>query len=201
MEITSQSKLFDVLEAYPELEAQIINIAPPFQNLKNPVLRRTVGKIATLEKVAQVGGMDAGKLVNTLRRAVGQTEISAEAAASFTVEIPRVENDPQWITGEPQFTVNGSELLQRGEVPLGRVNELLGKLEAGRYLLLVTNFEPSPILDAMQKQNRTVFHKIHPDAASQHLTFIQISDAADLLQLKPSAAPSSSSTTAKIEGN
>lgn len=171
MEITSQSKLFDVLEAYPELEAQIINIAPPFQNLKNPVLRRTVGKIATLEKVAQAGGMDAGKLVNTLRRAVGQAEISGEAAASFTVEIPRVENDPQWIAGEPQFTVNGSELLQRGEVPLGRVNELLGKLETGGYLLLVTNFEPSPILDAMQKQNRTVFHKTA--AGEQHLTFIR----------------------------
>ena len=171
MEITSQSKLFDVLEAYPELEAQIINIAPPFQNLKNPVLRRTVGKIATLEKVAQVGGMDAGKLVNTLRRAVGQAEIAGEATASFKVEIPRVENDPEWMAGEPQFTVNGSELLQRGEVPLGRVNELLGKLEAGSYILLVTNFEPSPIIEAMQKQNRTVFHKI--TGGEQHLTFIR----------------------------
>jgi len=171
MEITSQSKLFDVLEAYPELESQIIKIAPPFQNLKNPVLRRTVGKIATLEKVAQIGGMDAGKLVNTLRRAVGQAEIAGETTTSFKVEIPRLENDPAWLAGEPQFTVNGTELLQRGEVPLGRVNELLGKLEAGRYLLLVTNFEPSPIMEAMQKQNRTVFHKLADDA--QHLTFIQ----------------------------
>ncbi len=173
MEITLQSKLFDVLEAYPELEAQIVNIAPPFQNLKNPVLRRTVGKIATLEKVAQIGGMDAGKLVNTLRRAVGQAEIIGEAAANFTVEIPRVENDPQWIAGEPQFTVNGSELLQRGEVPLGRVNELLGKLEVGRYLLLVTNFEPTPIMEAMQKQNRQVFSKTQPEDVNQHLTFIR----------------------------
>jgi hypothetical protein len=170
MEITSQSKLLDVLEAYPELESQIINIAPPFQNLKNPVLRRTVGKIATLEKVAQIGGMDAGKLVNTLRRAVGQAEITGEAAVNLTVEIPRVADDPQWIAGEPQFTVNGTALLQRGEVPLGRVNELLGKLEAGRYILLVTNFEPTPILEAMQKQNRRVFHK---SAGSQTLTFIQ----------------------------
>ena len=52
MEITRHSKLFDVLEAYPFLEAQIVNIAPPFQNLKNPVLRRTVGKIATLGQAA-----------------------------------------------------------------------------------------------------------------------------------------------------
>ncbi len=173
MEITSQSKLFDVLEAYPELESQIVNIAPPFQNLKNPVLRRTVGKIATLEKVAQIGGMDAGKLVNTLRRAVGQDEMTGETSASFTVEIPRVENDPEWLAGEPQFTINGTELLQRGEVPLGKVNELLVQLEAGRYLLLFTNFEPTPILEAMQKQNRMVFHKTHPNDPAQHLTFIQ----------------------------
>jgi len=173
MEITSQTKLFDLLEIYPELEAQIMNIAPPFQNLKNPVLRRTVGKIATLEKVAQIGGMDAGKLVNTLRRAVGQQELGAEAASGLVIEIPRAVEDPEWAAGEPQFTVNGTELLQRGEVPLGRVNELLGKLEHGRFILLVTNFEPSPILDAMQKQNRRVFHKIHPAAPGQHLTFIQ----------------------------
>jgi hypothetical protein len=173
MEITSQSKLFDVLEAYPFLEAQIIHIAPPFQNLKNPVLRRTVGKIATLEKVAQVGGMDAGKLVNTLRRAVGQEELQAQAAAGFTVDIPKSESDPGWAAGEPQFTVNGTELLQRGEVPLARINELLGQLSPNRYILLVTNFEPTPILDTMQKQNRDVFHKIHPQDNSQHLTFIR----------------------------
>lgn len=173
MEITSQSKLFDILEAYPFLEEQIMKIAPPFQNLKNPVLRRTVGKIATLEKVAQIGGMDASKLVNTLRRAVGQDELGVEAAAQLTVVIPRLADDPEWIVGDPQFTVNGTEMLQRGEVPLGRVNELLGQLEAEAYILLVTNFEPIPILESMQKQNRKVFHKSHPDDPSQWLTFIQ----------------------------
>jgi hypothetical protein len=174
MEITSQSKLFDVLEAYPFLEAQIVNIAPPFQNLKNPVLRRTVGKIATLEKVAQIGGMDVNKLVNTLRRAVGQEELGAGTAANLVVEIPRVADDPEWIAREPQFIVNGTELLQRGEVPLSRVNELLGQLEEGRYILLITNFEPTPIIDAMQKQGRRVFHKTHPEETSQSLTFIRI---------------------------
>jgi len=112
-----------------------------------------------------------GNFVMKVGTRCGQAEIAEEAAANFKVEIPRVENDPAWLAGEPQFIVNGSELLQRGEVPLGRVNELLGKLEAGRYLLLVTNFEPTPIIEAMQKQNRTVFHKLADDA--QHLTFIR----------------------------
>jgi hypothetical protein len=173
MNITPKTKLFDVLEAYPELEAQIINIAPPFQNLKNPVLRRTVGKIATLEQVAKVGGLDVEKLVNTLRRAVGQEELGDKAATALTVEIPRSKDNPTWIVGEPQFIVNGTELLQRGEVPLGRVNDLLGQLQEKGYILLVTNFEPTPIMDAMQKQGRRVFHKAHPNDPGLHLTFIR----------------------------
>jgi hypothetical protein len=173
MEITSSSKLFDVLEAYPFLEGQIVNIAPPFQNLKNPVLRRTVGKLATLEAVARVGGMDANRLVNTLRRAVGQDEIQADAAEPGPIEIPeRAEADPPWIAGEPQFTVNGIALLQRGEIPLGKVNELLTRLDPDRYILLVTDFEPTPILEAMQKQNRRLYHKTRPDQENQHLTYI-----------------------------
>jgi len=172
MEITLTSKLFDVLEAYPELEAQISGIAPPFKNLSNPVLRRTVGKIATIEKVAQIGGMDADRLVNTLRRAVGQAELKPGTASELKVEVPAAAGDPDWISGEPQFTLDGTGMLQRGEVPLGKVNELLGTLDSGRYLLLVTDFEPAPIIEAMQKQNRTVFHKVNPRDEKQHLTFI-----------------------------
>lgn len=162
-----------MLEAYPDLEQQIINIAPPFKNLKNPILRRTVGKLATIEKVAQVGGMDTGKLVNTLRRSAGQDELSAEPSAPLVVSISAEADDPKWIGVEPEHIVNGSELLRRGEVPLGRVNELLGQLSPGGVILLVTDFEPSPILDALQKQGRHVYHKVHPGQPGQHLTFIR----------------------------
>lgn len=172
MNITSQCKLFDVIETYPFLEEQVMNIAPQFKNLKNPVLRRTVGKLATLAQVAQVAGMDVSRLVNTLRKAAGQEELVELPSANLDVNIPRAVDDPEWITGEPQFTINGTELLQRGEVPLGKVNELLGQLTPGRFILLVTNFEPTPILDAMMKQNRRVFHKITSGDEQQHFTFL-----------------------------
>jgi len=38
--------------------------------------------------------------------------------------------------------------------------------------MLVTNFEPSPIIEAMHKQNRQVNHRVQPQAESQHLMFI-----------------------------
>jgi len=172
MELISQSKLLDVLKEYPSLEEKIISIAPPFKNLQNPVLRRTVGQLATLEKVAQIGNLDIIELVNTLRREVGQPEIQADTKTEISIP-EKTANDPDWIEGEPQNIVNGTEMLQRGEVPLQHVNELLGTLLEGGFILLLTNFEPTPIMDAMRKKGRSVYHKIHPDHNNQHLTFIQ----------------------------
>ncbi len=173
MDITSQSKLFDVLEAYPSLEEQIILIAPPFRNLKNPVLRRTVGKLASLEQVARVGGMEVDKLVNTLRRAVGQSDLAPASAVPLAVEYSASPDDPDWVAAAPKIILDGVELLHRGEVPLGRVNALLGELPPGETILLVTDFEPLPIIEALRKQNRRLHHKVNPQDSAQHLTYIQ----------------------------
>lgn len=171
MEITSRSKLFAVLQVYPHLEDIIVDIAPPFKNLRNPVLRRTVGQLATIEQVAQVGNVDVDELVNRLRRGAGLPELSPHAPVEISV--PEVTaGDPEWISGEPQFVLNGTALLQEGEVPVQKVNELLPQLNGRGYILLVTDFEPSPIIDTMVKARRRVHHKTHPNDASQHLTYI-----------------------------
>ena len=172
MEITSHSKLFDILREYPSLEEKIINIAPPFKNLQNPVLRRTVGQLATLEKVAQIGNLDVIELVNILRKEVGQPEIHADAKTEISIP-EKTASDPDWITGEPQYIVNGTEMLQRGEVPLQHINELLGTLPKDGFILLLTDFEPTPIIDTMRKRDRIVYHKVHPNQETQHLTFIR----------------------------
>jgi hypothetical protein len=169
MEITRRSKLMDVLKAYPFLEEQIIEIAPPFKNLRNPVLRRTVGQLATIESVAQIGGLDTVELVNTLRRAAGQGELATAVTTAAVAAGPQAD-DPAWIVGDPAHVVDGTALLNDGEVPLERVNALLPGMPAGAYLLLVTEFEPTPIIEAMAKQGRAVYHRT--DGATRHLTYI-----------------------------
>ena len=39
--VTPKTKIFDLLEAYPELEDLLISMAPEFVKLKNPLLRKT----------------------------------------------------------------------------------------------------------------------------------------------------------------
>ncbi len=48
--ITPDLKLGDLLDAYPELEDVLIEIAPAFRKLRNPVLRRTVAKLTSLRQ-------------------------------------------------------------------------------------------------------------------------------------------------------
>jgi hypothetical protein len=50
--ITPATKVADLPDSWPELENVLIAQAPAFRRLRNPVLRRTVGRVATLELVA-----------------------------------------------------------------------------------------------------------------------------------------------------
>ncbi|HSM51463.1 MAG TPA: DUF1858 domain-containing protein, partial [Thermoanaerobaculia bacterium] len=68
--ITPQTKVLALLEAYPRLEEVLIGYVPAFQKLKNPILRRTVAKVATLSQAARIGGIAAPDLVRALRRAL-----------------------------------------------------------------------------------------------------------------------------------
>ena len=65
--ITPKTKVLELIETYPELEDVLIQYAPAFKNLKNPVLRRTVAKIATLQQAASIGGVKTEELINRLQ--------------------------------------------------------------------------------------------------------------------------------------
>ena len=55
LQIQPSTKVAQLLDAYPELEEVLIRMAPPFRKLKNPILRRSVAKVATLKQAAIVG--------------------------------------------------------------------------------------------------------------------------------------------------
>ena len=71
MEINLQTKVVELLEAYPQLEEQLLNLSPTFAKLKNPILRRTVAKVTSLQQAAKIAGISPARMVQALRKAVG----------------------------------------------------------------------------------------------------------------------------------
>jgi hypothetical protein len=78
--ITAETKVAALLARYPELEDVLIAMAPPFKKLKNPILRGSVAKVASLQQPAMVGRLPVEDMVNQLRAAVGQASIVVEQA-------------------------------------------------------------------------------------------------------------------------
>ena len=57
-DITAGTKVAALLSAHPELEDLLISMSPAFIKLRNPVLRRSVARVATLRQAAAVGKLD-----------------------------------------------------------------------------------------------------------------------------------------------
>jgi hypothetical protein len=140
--ITPKTKILQLIEAYPELEDELIGFVPAFRKLKNPVLRRTVAKVATLQQAAAIGNLKVEELINYLRKKVGQDVISEEAGHPYNTELPF------WFSEEKvKIYFDAGEMLQRGEHPVAQVMEDLKKLEQGDIYCLSAPFLPAPLID------------------------------------------------------
>jgi DUF438 domain-containing protein len=93
MELSAKTKVNDILSRYPFLKDYLIGLNPEFRMLDNPLMRRTVGRIATFGKVAMIGGMDISKLLEgvaaeiKLRTGEAVVVLSAEGAAEDEARI------------------------------------------------------------------------------------------------------------------
>ena len=52
MQINAKTKIDQLLKQYPFLEDFLITLSPKFKGLKNPIMRKTMGKVASLEMAA-----------------------------------------------------------------------------------------------------------------------------------------------------
>jgi hypothetical protein len=146
--ITPETKVGEMLAHYPELEDVLIGISPAYKALKNPVLRRTVARIATLRQVAKVGNVPLSALVSQLRSAAGLQPIAVEA-----------ENDgsaaarPSWaISSAAVRSYDARADIEAGRHPMEQVMADLAQLTSGETFLLVTGFEPAPLIDLAGKK-------------------------------------------------
>ena len=161
--ITPKTKVMDVIENYPQLEAALINYVPAFEKLKNPILRRTVGKIATLQQAAIIGNVAVSDLVNFLRKEIGQDEVAIAAEqTNYNFERTAWFNEVNIVN-----ELDAREMLARGEHPVAQVMEDLKKLNGAEIYKLTASFLPAPLIDKaiglnyshwIEKQNDELFH-------------------------------------------
>ena len=83
MEINANTKIDDLLKEFPFLEDFLVKLSPKFKGLRNPIMRKTIGKVATLSKVAGIGDLDLDEFLTALtaeiNRQTGQAATTDES--------------------------------------------------------------------------------------------------------------------------
>lgn len=169
--ITPETRVGEMLAAYPETEVFLVGLAPVFAKLRNPILRKTVAKVTTLEQAARIAGLPCRDFVDRLREAVGQSTLSSQAVATCDPPADCSDGPPDWACpAGVQRHLDADALLQRGEQPLGLVLRALANVKSGEVISVATAFYPAPLIDVLRNAGHTVFSK---SGGSQTLTYVR----------------------------
>jgi DUF438 domain-containing protein len=95
MELSPRTKINDLLNLYPFLKDFLVNLNPEFKILDNPFMRKTVGRIASLGKVAMIGGMEVKKLIDgiaaEIKKKTSETVLIAYGEAGVDEQEVRID--------------------------------------------------------------------------------------------------------------
>ena len=149
LQIHPSTKVAQLLDAYPELEDVLIRMAPPFKKLKNPILRRSVAKVATLKQAAVAGRLDLSAMINQLREAVGQAPLEATETIS---EEDYLGTAPPWFNQSCVVSSIDDRAGDADVMAINRVLTALRELNERQVVELTTTFLPAPGIDAARRK-------------------------------------------------
>lgn len=146
-DITIQTKVGEILEYYPELEEVLLSMSPAFAKLKNPILRKTVAKVASLKQVAEIGNLNLSVLISTLRKAAGLSPSEGDSSDSEILK----EERPVWVKSEAVIeTFDACPIINSGGSPMSDILSKVNVLSDGQILKLITPFVPAPIIELLR---------------------------------------------------
>jgi len=153
VEINPSTTVYELLNEYPELEDKLIEMAPPFKKLKNPLLRKSVAKVATLKHISAVGDIPLADLINKIRKEVGQLESTED----YEDEI-YFSNQPDWFSEEIiKISLVEGESHDINEMTVVAVLREVKNVKQGEMIELVTTFLPAPGIDIMKSKGYSVW--------------------------------------------
>jgi len=131
----------------------LIGIAPPFKKLKNPFLRKSVAKVATMKHISSVGGVPLNDLIRKLRKAVGQSE----SMDSYSDE-DYFGEQPDWFSPDKiSLSVDEGKLEDKDKMTLVAIVKGAKNVKRGEIIELVTTFLPAPGIDVLKSKGYSVW--------------------------------------------
>jgi uncharacterized protein (DUF2249 family) len=167
MVIQGHDRVAQVLDRDPRLVDEFVRTSPAFERLRNPMLRRTMARIVTVEQAARIAGVEPALLIERLNRVVqGSGTDDAPAASGTRVDdnssstgktmssqlaepMPAAIRD---VAADRLIDLDVRDDLRSGREPFSRIMGARRSLRPGEVLRLRAIFEPVPLYQVMARQ-------------------------------------------------
>ena len=155
--IRRSDRVAEVLRRDERLLETLVAASPVFERLRSPLMRRTMARLATVEQVARMAGLDPDVLAARLNAALaGAPEpsepASPETGAVMTTMHPEAPARLAAVPPELVVELDVREDLRSGREPFSRIMAARQALPPGGALRLRAIFEPVPLYAVMAKQ-------------------------------------------------
>lgn len=165
MLIQRSDRVAEVLRQDERLIETFVAASPVFERLRNPLMRKTMARLTTVEQAAHVAGLDPDLLTERLNRALsGEPEPMASLDAAGKSPTTSTEREPMSsiqssappalaaIPPERIVDLDVREDLRNGREPFSRIMAARREVPPGGMLRLRATFEPVPLYAVMAKQ-------------------------------------------------
>jgi uncharacterized protein (DUF2249 family) len=202
--IRPDTRIGDLLKAHPELLDTLAGYAPAFGKLRNPVLRRTIGRMATLAQAASMGDVDLPDLLRTLREAAGEPISPQEEMPAAIAQIPlsaATPEPPAWLSEERIVTeFDARPLHAEGQNPIAPILKAAKSVPEGGILFLRNTFEPLPLYELLGEQGFTPWARQVGGSVDDWEVFFYRGRAGEPVSLPSDAATGRVQSEANVSG-
>ena len=162
--ITPKTTIYTLLKEYPFLLDFLAGYHPEFKKLTNPVLRRTMGRMATMDTVAELGGVPLNVLIEDIaaeiERQTGSRPPVADVADADTIDPARL--------AELHAIVKDLHAGQTVEDVKPRFEELIKDVEATEIAAMEQKLIEGGVPDTEVKRLCDVHVQVFADALAGH---------------------------------
>jgi uncharacterized protein (DUF2249 family) len=152
--ITAQTRMGTVLDTHPELVEFLASYHPHFARLRNRLLRKVMAPRVTVADAARMAGVAPERLLEAMRRAVGEDTPAGEPAITVPPTPAATPMPPALRTLDDAHTVRLDVRadIARGDEPFARIMAAVKALARGDALVLRVPFEPVPLYDVLGRR-------------------------------------------------
>ncbi len=148
------TKVSELLKAYPEMIEVLARFNKHFELLRRPVLRKLMTPLVTIGKAARTAQVDPREMLAEIYRAIGEPLPPEWERSGGAFEVP-AEPKPEELRDLPdhrRIILDVREQVRAGEEPYHRIMQAVGALNGTQVLQLCNVFEPVPLYDVLEQR-------------------------------------------------